>query len=828
MTLRISLLPLCLVIFFLTAVGAHAQHRLIGHVLDEMGRPLPGASVVVSTVPSDGSSQRVAGSASDRQGRFDFELPQGTYIVTASFVGYRSASVSVEVPREDPRRLELRLEADILREAGVIVESRRVTPLVSPVTYSNLTARELEALPAMKDLPVHLSTLPSITFHSENGNGIGYSTLRMRGFDQRRIAVSINGIPQNDPEDFNVFWINFFDIQGAVQDIQVQRGANAAFYGPEGIGGAINIVARPYTEEPFARIEGGLGSFATRRLTAEASSGRVGAYSAFVRVSRLSTDGYRDNSWSEFVRFFAGVDRTTPRGSLVLQAYGGPQRDGLAFSGVPADANHVRGGDGTLALDRRFNASGFTGDTESFHQPHVELLHEWRPRPGLTVNQALFGVMGVGYFDFGATFRSADYLRLPADFGRLSDAERGLPLFVTAPDATVLQRAYLDQWQVGWLPRLSLDHAWGTTSLGLEGRLHRSLRWGRIEEATGLPAEVVGSDNDVRIYAFRGEKTIASVFGTHLYRPHARLAVQADLHLTHRQYRVYDESYFGNAFSTSFAFLNPRVGATFNPGRPTSAYLSAAIAHREPRMKDIYDGEEAGAGFVPRFEEEAGGGYDFDRTLVRPERLWNLEGGARHVSRTLRVSANVFLMLFDDEIVPSGGLDQFGVPRSGNAERTRHVGIELDAEASVTDGVSVIANATISRNRFMRFTEYDAFQGPARRDGNPIAGFPERTAYAGLRLDRGFAALQLGSRYAGRQFVDNSANRDISVPPYALVDASLMLKPGDRLGDLSLRIDINNVFDSLVLMYGNVGPLGPQYFPAATRHVYAGLTYTLR
>jgi iron complex outermembrane recepter protein len=817
--MHLRFIPLLFAVFIF-ASEAWAQHVVQGRVLDQQGRALVGASVAAHQ-----EDRPVAGAATGRSGEFSLRVPPGEYRLTASFLGYQTRSILIEVPL-DAANVEFALSPDVLQQQDVIVESRRAQPLVSPVTYSNLTARELEALPEMKDLPVLLATLPSITFHSENGNGIGYSTLRMRGFDQRRIAVSINGIPQNDPEDFNVFWINFFDIQGAVQDIQVQRGANAAFYGPEGIAGAINIVAMPYTETAYGTLEAGYGTYRTRRLTAEASSGRIGIYSAFARVSRLLTDGYRDNSWAEFVRFFAGIQRATERSTLTLQAYGGPQRDGLAFSGIPREANEVERGEGEI--DRRFNASAFTRDSESFHQPHAELIHEWQPREHVTLHQALFGVLGVGYFDFGATFRSPDYLRLPDGWRDLSAEERALPLFLTAPDAEVLFRAYLDQWQIGWLPRITFDHGAGTTSVGLEGRLHRSLRWGRMQEGSGVPVELMGSENDVRVYSFRGEKTIASVFGSHLARPHDRIAVQADLHLTHRRYRVFDEEFFGNEFTTDFLFVNPRLGVTWNPGRPFSLYASAAVANREPRMKDVYDGEEAGAGHQPQFERLDGGALDFSSPLVRPERLYNIELGGRHVGATARLTVNTFLMIFDDEIVPSGGLDQFGVPRTGNAERTRHLGVEVDGEVRFIDGLHALGNLTLSRNRYVRFEEFVAGVGAVSRDGNRIAGVPEQTGYVGLRWTHGIATLNVGTRYSGRQFIDNLNDRAASIDPYALVDASVRLLPRNTLDGLSLRFDLNNVFNARVLTYGNVGPVGPQYFPAATRHLFVGLQYTVR
>jgi hypothetical protein len=206
---RVCLALSSLLIVF--SVGdAQAQH-LRGRIIDSGGSPLPGASVVAEA--TDGRDATI-GVAADRQGRFGIDVPSGEYRVVGSFVGFRSATRSVSIAGGDTLDVLLTLHHDVLLQDDIIVESRRATPSVSPVTFTNLTPRELDVLPAMKDLPVLLSTLPSITVHSENGNGIGYSTMRMRGFDQRRIAVSINGIPQNDPEDFNVFWINFFDIQG--------------------------------------------------------------------------------------------------------------------------------------------------------------------------------------------------------------------------------------------------------------------------------------------------------------------------------------------------------------------------------------------------------------------------------------------------------------------------------------------------------------------------------------------------------------------------------------------------------------------------------------
>jgi iron complex outermembrane receptor protein len=819
--------------------SAHLNDRidaaLSGTVVTEGGDFVSGATLQLFV---RGSGQPRAGTVTDAEGRFRFDqVGPGQYSLFVSHVAFGSRSIAVSID-SDQVDLTIQMRSGVMAHEEVVVSSGRAREGLTPVTVTNISKAELDRQPDMKDLPVHLARQPAITWSSENGNAIGYSTLRMRGFGQRRLAVAINGIPQNDPEEFNVFWINFFDIQGAVQDIQIQRGAGSSVYGPTAIGGAINLRAMPYLPDFHAMAQVGAGAFGTRRFTAEVNSGLLAdRWIAFGRLSRLESDGYRDWSWSEFWRFFAGVTRYGDSNSLTIQAYGGPQKDGLAYSGIPKAANETAIDDGFGGtIDRKYNFSAFDRDVENFHQPHVELHHEWDIRDGLSFNQSLFWVKGEGYFDFGGTFRSADYLRLPD--GTVAPGEEALPLFLSRPDLTVLFRAYLDQWQVGWMPSMTWQDEVSTTTVGAEARLHRSLRWGRVQESNGLPSSVVGSDANARVYSFNGEKAIASLYGSHLRRWDNRWAVQGDFQATWRQYRVYDEAFFGTSFSKPFVFFNPRIGVTWRPEQPFSAFGSIALASREPRMKTLYDGEEAGNGFEPRFETDASGNLDTDNPLVEPEHLLDLESGIRLSREDWKLAAGAFWMEFQDEIVPSGGLDQYGVPRTGNAERTRHIGLEFDGEWRPALAVTVSANATFSRNRFIDFEEF-VFTGASTerldRAGNTIAGFPSRSGNLGVDWRRGPFSLSVMSSWVGEQFVDNGNGRnaageqmdDLVVDAFMLIDSSVRWSMQKR-HRIEVSLDINNILNDQVLTYGNVSVVGPQFFPAATRHLFLSTKLTLR
>ncbi len=369
---------------------------------------------------------------------------------------------------------------------------------------------------------------------------------------------------------------------------------------------------------------------------------------------------------------------------------------------------------------------------------------------------------------------------------------------------------------------------------------------------------MVGADANHRLWQYRSEKIITSAFASHLFRPKrfgGRLAIQADLQLTGRQYRFYDEKTFGredmqaHAFTTPYFFVNPRLGATLVPDQPLRAYASVAWAHREPRRTQLYDGGEGPAGATPRFEQRPDGSYNYDEPLIEPEQLVDVEAGATLERPRYRLSVNGFWMEFWDEIVPSGGVDPFGVPRTGNADRSRHAGLEVEGTARLLPGWTLSGNAMLARTRFVDFTEYRALGDTTvalERDGNPIASSPEQLA--NLRTSYSWKGLtaSLNLHTVGRQYVNNaggtaaSRREDgtvtyeeddaLSVDPYALFGASLTYEPPSTSSFRGLRLQVtaDNLFDTHVLQHGFLGTGGPRFYPAATRHFFVELRYTLR
>lgn len=782
---------------------------IVGKVIDAATtKPLAGANVtLVGTT---------VGAATNAGGEFTISnVAAGRYDVRASFVGYASQSTTVVVSEGESTEVVLSLTVSEIVGQPIIVSATRGRERETPATFATLERQHIRERYTTQDVPVLLSELPSTTSYSEAGNNIGYTYLNIRGFDARRIAVMVNGIPQNDPEDHNVYWLDMPDLAASVEDIQVQRGAGSAFYGPPAIGGSVNLLTNNFGNEQAFTFSGGVGSFNTRRYSASFTSGLIDNQYAFhARLSKILSDGYRERAWVDFNSYFLGLIRYDKHMTTQVNFYGGPVADHLAYFGIPKSDVKDR-------AKRRTNPILRDEEIENFSQPHYELFHEWRVNENITLNNTLFMVFGDGFFDYDGSWAPYSYYRITRQNG--FDVV-GDPDTLYFPNALI--HAVVSNKQYGWLPRVTVKHENGELIVGSELRIHRSEHWGSLKRADVFPLAVPAQ---YRYYEYRGAKDIFSLYAQELYRVRPDLTAMLSVQYAYNRYRLYDEKYVGTDFAVPYHFVNPRLGVNYNLDDNWNTYVSLAYTSREPRLKNLYDAAEASTpeswgGIRPQFSMRANGSYDFNTPLVKPERLFNLEIGGGYADEATRLSANVYWMEFSDEIVKSGQVDRFGQPITGNADKTRHIGIELSGRAQLTPEFELSGNATFSQNSFVRHTDYST-GAPLSLKNNPIAGFPN--VLGNLRMtyrDENFN-VSLSGRYVGKQYTDNFKNDANTVDAYFVSDASAMYTFDDVVDDIDveLRLHVNNIFDRLYATYGE----GEQFFVGATRNVFFNLAINL-
>jgi len=789
---------------------------------------LVNASVFISNRPG-------IGTYSDEKGEFILTSVFITDTLRVSFVGYKLLVVPVKniyKPHSD-QFFNFELTRTTIPSQTILVEATVGELGVTPIAFDQLKAAEIEKTYTLYDIPRYLSDLPSTTFYSESGTGIGYNYLSIRGFDQRRISVSINGIPQNDPEDHNVYWLDFPDLLASTELIQVQRGAGSGVFGYPAIGGSINIITSNFSSKPKLELSASYGSYVTRKYSAAFSSGLIDEkYSVYAKLGQILSSGYKEQTWVDFKSYFLSAVRYDKNFTTQLNFYGGPIADGLGYTGVAKfavkDKNLRRENYSYWEADE----NGYTytlqrrpEEIENFSQPHFELLNDWQINEKLKMNSALFLVLGEGFFDYDGSWSVFydNYFRL---------RENGFDTSFIPTNALI--RAQVENKQYGWIPRFSLEHANGTLFFGAEFRKHNSIHWGSINYAENLPP---GVTKNYKYYSYEGAKDIFSAFVNESYRLNEQWNLLGELQLAYHKYRLFNEQYVGNDFTVDNLFLNPRAGINFKPLQALNIYFSFARVSREPRLKEYYDAAESSGGEVPQFEVNPDGSYNFNEPLVKPETMNDFELGASFNQNNLSLTLNLFYMLFNDEIVKDGQVDRFGQPTTGNVDRSVHLGAELSAIIKFwEDHFELFGNATLSKNTIEEGRFFIDEQNSIDLNGNRISGFPDLLANIGIAFQHSGFYLRLTGKYVGDFYSDNyddKLNGYLLTNP-GFVDYSDNLNEAYFVSDIFMSyeflivnfltpwkvyLQVNNIFDNLY----SANAIGKEFFPAAERNWLAGI-----
>ena len=725
----------------------------------------------------------------------------------------------------------------------IIVTGFPAEERITPVPFTKVGHDEIQREADFKDIPSILSHTPSVITYSQSGLDIGYPQANIRGFDQRRQSVLVNGVPQNDPEDHSVYWIDMPDLSGNASEIQIQRGAGSAFYGPPAIGGSINVETGLSGKRELI-VSGGYGSYNTSKLGITLNSGLIDdKYIIYARLSQLKTDGYRNASFIDLKSYRVSLARLDSNFTLQINLYGGPIKDGLYYYGIyPGDNNDRSNFTDPIARKINYSESFIyerrPQEHEEFSQPHYEAITSWDIDKQTTFSNTLFYIQGDGLFDFDGTTpvlsgqSNSDYYRLTPVYGFRYN-------FAGITDSSLgneLVRGFVGQKQFGWLPRLEFRHDSGTLTFGAEFRINRSNHWGQLLSANKMP---VGLPGDYHFYDYKGGKDILSGYVSERYDFSRVFIASASIQLLSQQYRFFDEKPFyldsaaaafreqtqtgwtSYSFNVPLFFVNLRFGLNINFNDFFSGFASASVTSREPRLKDYYNAEFFS---LPNFARKPDGSFNFNAPLIKPEHLLDIELGTRLakylIGDDVLFSGGVtgYYMPFTDELLQTGRSDGWGSPIVDNAEKVDHYGIELEGAFEFGTVAALTFNFTASHNEIKQFSRYADMVNVA---GKVPIGFPSIISGASLLLQpiKGLSFSFTG-KYIGTMYGDLVNSDYYRNDPYAVTDAMLSYREDNILGMeyVELKVQVNNVFDKYYTSYVESGT---GFFVAAPRHGFA-------
>ena len=743
----------------------------------------------------------------------------------------------------------------------------------TPVTFENINRKEVETKYWMQDLPMFLNGSTSINSYSESGASLGYSYLSIRGFDQRRISILINGIPQNDPEDHQVYWNDISDITASVENIQIQRGIGTALYGSSAIGGVVNVQTLDYFKQKFLNVSGGYGNYNSQRYSIEYSSGLLkNDFAVYGKATRILTDGYRDLSWSDYWSYFLSAGKLIGKSSVLkFNFFGSPMQNHLAYLGV--DKAYLDGDvTGDIYTDRKYNYLTYPDETDNYFQPHYELVYNIQPSANLYISNTFSYIRGEGYFNtsfpvfYGYDF---DYFRLdpyfvqdttsynPEFYKRNPDGsyyfEKGKGYEIVRSD--IITKLNVNNNTFGWFPKVQIDHNGnkGNFVIGGEMRFHNSDHYGEITSGDALPA---GTPADYVYYYYNGGKRTYSIYANEIYSFTDKLNGMLGLQYVYHRYNLSNDKFKPYDFSVDYNFFTPRIGANYNFNNEFSAFANFSVSKREPRLKDIYDAEDPYS--VPNFRIVNAEEGIYEDPLVKPEEMNDFEFGVAYKTSIINADLNFYLMDFKNEIVSNGRLDNVGQPITGNAGKSIHKGLELQLnlkpfKEKYFKNISLSGNLNLSDNYFTDYTEVNGVDSAGNiiygndYSGNSIILTPDIIANISLNYftDNALNAY-VSLQYIGKQYLDNSENErknpdardqpgyaDKIIEPYTVVNAGLsynfasLFKNNslNMLKNLELDLKANNIFNVLYETTGSISEGVPYWIPAATSNFYLGIKF---
>ncbi len=283
-------------------------------------KPLQGANVVVVGTE--------LGSVSNGEGSYLIkDVPAGTYDITASFIGYSSKTISVVVG-EDDAVVDFTLKVDAVSMSALEVLASRADE-TTPVAYTTINKAEMEVRLGSQDIPMILNTTPSV-YATGQGGGAGDARINVRGFNQRNVAVMINGVPQNDMENGWVYWSNWDGVGDATSSIQMQRGLSAVNLATPSIGGTMNIITDPAAMEKGGKFKQEAGAGGFLKTTLNYNSGLIADKLALSgTIVRKTGEGLIDGTWTDAWAYYAGASYAiSDKQRVELYGIGAPQRHG--------------------------------------------------------------------------------------------------------------------------------------------------------------------------------------------------------------------------------------------------------------------------------------------------------------------------------------------------------------------------------------------------------------------------------------------------------------------------------------------------------------------
>ena len=683
---------------------------------------------------------------------------------------------------------------------GVQVTSTRAGKK-TPMAFSTLTQKQIKQVNFGQDIPYILSLTPSVTTTSDAGNGIGYTSIRVRGIDPSRINITANGVPVNDAESSQVYFVNMGDFVSSVQSMQLQRGAGTSTNGAGAFGATLNMQTENIGTQPYIGLDASAGSYYSHKETLRFGTGLLHDHWGLQgRLSNIGSKGYLDRASTKLNSYFLQGGYFSDNTMVKFLTFNGTQQTYHAWNYASKYEQSLYG--------RRYNSCGeyyddkgnvqyYKDQTDNYHQMNYQAIWNQLYGENWSSNVTLHYTYGYGYYN---EYKSNKNYQ---DYG-LSDTEF---------ESDLTRKKLMENDLYGVVASINYDNKSNyKATLGGGWNKYVGDHWGEVlwtkdKANTFYPG--------YEYYRNRAWKSDFNLYTKESWTFLPGLNAYIDLQYRHVGYRMQDpRDYYINEDRTKgywahddFDFFNPKFGINYQLDSHNRLYASYAISHKEPTRNDYQDNEVQ---------------------HLKAEKLQDVEFGYRYESPKFTAGANFYYMYYNHQYVLTGELNDIGEMKASNENsgRSYREGVELEAAWKPVDWFRWDANATLSRNICKDWT-VTLDDGSAVSLGDTHTAFSPDFIFNNIFTFnyKGFNA-GIQSQYIGKQYLtntdfdsyknynkDGSFDQDVDMFLKAHFNTNVDLSyhfalPHFGLKDITLGVTLYNIFDA---KYDNNGWAAPSF-----------------
>jgi len=708
-------------------------------------------------------------------------------------------------------------ETDTLKSVelqNVQVVSTRATRKM-PMAFTNMGKDELKAVNHGQDIPYLLSLTPSVTMTSDAGNGIGYTSLRVRGTDPSRINITANGIPMNDAESAQLYWVNMGDFASSVQSMQIQRGVGTSTNGAGAFGATLNMQTENVGTEPFVGIDLSGGSYYSHKETLRFGTGLLGGHWGIQgRLSNIGSKGYLDRASTKLNSYFLQAGWFGDNTMVKFITFNGVEETYHAWNYTSKYEQALYGRTYNSCgeyYDEQGNTRYYDNQTDNYHQQNYQLIWNQRLSDMLNLNTALHYTKGDGYYEEYKRKRTLfEYDLDPQETWATSDLVR---------QKKMDNDFYGVVASLNYNNRQNLQATFGGGWNKYDGDHFGYVTWVKSPVTALLPNHKYYDDNT--------KKTDFNVYGKVTYDFLPGMNAFVDLQYRHVGIKmtgptdeinwdtykriVYD-------MKESYDFFNPKFGLNYDITSNHKVYASYAIAHKEPTRNNFQNSLNA----------------ELDQP--KAERLNDLEVGYKYQSQLFTAGANLYWMDYKDQFVLTGEIDKIGEAITRNVPDSYRLGVELEAALKPIDWFRWDVNATWSKNRVKGITVQLMDGGVADLGNQPLAFSPDFILNNILTFNYRGMKASVQSQYVSKQYMTNTGFKSYQTldDNGQLVDVGMMLDghfttnvdlsynfqlPKLGIKDVTVGLTLYNLFSA---KYDNNGWAAPAYTKQGDRVIATG------